>query len=215
MSLAREREYPLSDAEFDQIRTLVRQHTGIALADSKRELVYSRLTRRLRQLRLRSFRDYIGLLDDADTPELEEFTNAITTNLTSFFREKHHFDFLAESVFPELEKRNAASRRLRVWSAGCSTGEEPYSLAMTLLDSMARFKGWDVRILATDLDSRVLSYANAGDYPAERLERMGVTSRKGPLRTLRASDCHQAGHDFGAGSRYACDVSFSSETCHC
>jgi chemotaxis protein methyltransferase CheR len=177
VSLAREREYPLSDAEFDQIRTLVRQHTGIALADSKRELVYSRLTRRLRQLRLRSFRDYIGLLDDADTPELEEFTNAITTNLTSFFREKHHFDFLAESVFPELEKRNAASRRLRVWSAGCSTGEEPYSLAMTLLDSMARFKGWDVRILATDLDSRVLSYANAGDYPAERLERMALAQR--------------------------------------
>jgi chemotaxis protein methyltransferase CheR len=178
VSLVREREYTLSGPEFDQIRALVRRHTGISLADSKRELVYSRLTRRLRQLRLRSFREYIALLDDADTPELEEFTNAITTNLTSFFRERHHFDHLTESVFPELEKRNAASRRLRIWSAGCSTGEEPYSLAMTLQDSMARFRGWDVRILATDLDSRVLAFASAGEYPEERFERMPAAQRE-------------------------------------
>ncbi len=178
MTLAREREYPLSDQEFEQIRNLVRRHTGIALAESKRELVYSRLTRRLRQLRLRSFHDYILLLDDADTPELEEFTNAITTNLTSFFREQHHFEFLTHTVFPELEKRNAASRRLRIWSAGCSTGEEPYSLAITLQDSIQRFKSWDVRILATDLDSGVLSHASAGDYTAERFERMPLAQRR-------------------------------------
>jgi chemotaxis protein methyltransferase CheR len=173
-----EREYPLSEAEFEKIRALVRQHTGISLADSKRELVYSRLTRRLRQLRLATFRDYIALLEGDAAPELEEFTNAITTNLTSFFREKHHFDYLNESVFPELQKRNAVSRRLRIWSAGCSTGEEPYSLAITLQESMARFRGWDVRILATDLDSRVVSFANAGDYSPERLVRISPVQRR-------------------------------------
>jgi chemotaxis protein methyltransferase CheR len=178
VTLAIEREYPLSNAEFEQIRELVRQHTGIALAESKRELVYSRLTRRLRQLRQRSFRDYIVLLEDADSPELEEFTNAITTNLTSFFRETHHFDHLTNSALPEIEKRNAATRRLRIWSAGCSTGEEPYSLAITLQESMQRFKGWDVRILATDLDSRVLAYASTGDYPTERFERMPTAQRR-------------------------------------
>lgn len=177
-SLAREREYPLSDAEFEQIRTLVRQLTGISLADSKRELVYSRLTRRLRHLRLRNFRDYIALLDHAEGSELEEFINAITTNLTSFFRESHHFDYLINSVLPEIQKRNAPSRRLRIWSAGCSTGEEPYSLAIALQESMSRFRGWSVRVLASDLDSRVVSHASVGDYAEERFERVSLARRQ-------------------------------------
>lgn len=168
----REREYHLSDAEFEEIRQLVREHTGIALADSKRELVYSRLVRRLRKLKLDSFRDYLEVLAKGEAAELEEFTNAITTNLTSFFREPHHFEFLAETAFPELEKRNATTRRLRIWSAGCSTGEEPYSLAMTLQEHISRFRGWDVRILATDLDSNVLAHASAGVYREDRFERM-------------------------------------------
>lgn len=169
---AREREYHLSDGEFEEIRRLVREHTGIALADSKRELVYSRLVRRLRKLKLDSFRDYLEVLAKGEAAELEEFTNAITTNLTSFFREPHHFEFLAETALPELEKRNAATRRLRIWSAGCSTGEEPYSLAMVLQEQMSRFRGWDVRILATDLDSNVLAHASAGVYREDRFERM-------------------------------------------
>ena len=171
-SAAADREFHLSDREFDEIRRLVREHTGISLAESKRELVYSRLVRRLRRLSLPSFADYIELLGRGDPVELEEFTNAITTNLTSFFRESHHFDFLAKTVLPALEKRNAATRRLRIWSAGCSTGEEPYSIAIALQEAMTRFRGWDVRVLATDLDSQVVAHAAAGDYKAERFEKM-------------------------------------------
>jgi chemotaxis protein methyltransferase CheR len=176
--VAREREFLLSDAEFEQIRTLVRHHTGISLADSKRELVYSRLVRRLRQLQLTNFADYIALLERGNVAELEEFSNAITTNLTSFFREGHHFDFLTKVVFPEIEKRNAASRRLRIWSAGCSTGEEPYSLAIALQESIGRFRNWNVRILATDIDSQVLTHARTGVYKAERFDRMPEARRR-------------------------------------
>jgi chemotaxis protein methyltransferase CheR len=172
-----ERDYPLSDGEFAEIRDLVRSHTGISLAASKRELVYSRLVRRLRRLKLSSFRDYIGLLEQGEPAELEEFTNAITTNLTSFFRESHHFDYLKSTVFPELEKRNASTRRIRIWSAACSTGEEPYSIAMCLHEAMSRFRGWDVKILATDLDSNVVSHAREGRYAPERVEKMPVAQR--------------------------------------
>jgi chemotaxis protein methyltransferase CheR len=165
----------------------VREHTGISLAESKRELVYSRLVRRLRRLSLRTFEDYIALLGQGEAAELEEFTNAITTNLTSFFREGHHFEFLTETVFPALEKRNAATRRLRVWSAGCSTGEEPYSIAIALQEAMARFRGWDVRILATDLDSQVVAHAQAGEYKAERFEKMAAPRHKRWFDEVRPS----------------------------
>jgi chemotaxis protein methyltransferase CheR len=177
VTAVREREYQLSDGEFEEIRRLVREHTGISLADSKRELVYSRLVRRLRRLRLGTFREYLAVLATGEPAELEEFTNAITTNLTSFFREPHHFEFLAETVLPLIEKRNAATRRLRIWSAGCSTGEEPYSIAITLQEQIARFRGWDVRILATDLDSQVLAHAKAGHYRDERFEKMTSARR--------------------------------------
>lgn len=174
---AREREYDLSDSEFEEIRRLVRTHTGISLADSKRELVYSRLVRRLRRLHLATFTEYLQVIEQGDPVELEEFTNAITTNLTAFFREPHHFEFLAGTVLPLIEKRNAATRRLRIWSAGCSTGEEPYTIAITLAENMARFRGWDVRILATDLDSNVLAHGKAGQYRAERFEKMPAARR--------------------------------------
>ncbi len=178
MSQAHSREFPLSDGEFDEIRALVREHTGIALAPSKRELVYGRLVRRLRRLKLGTFRDYIGLLERGGSAELDEFTNAMTTNLTSFFREPHHFDYLQRTVLPALETRNAATRRLRVWCAGCSTGEEAYSVAMVLAEAGARFAGWDVRVLATDLDSQVLAAAEAGEYGAERLARLTPAARE-------------------------------------
>ncbi len=177
-SAANDREFRLSDREFAEIRRLVREHTGISLAESKRELVYSRLVRRLRRLSLPSFADYIELLGRGEPVELEEFTNAITTNLTSFFRESHHFDFLVKTVLPALEKRNAATRRLRIWSAGCSTGEEPYSIAIALQEEMARFRGWDIRILATDLDSNVVAHAQAGEYKVERFEKVPGSRRE-------------------------------------
>src|SRR3984885_2805100 len=153
------REYELSDDDFHRIRRLVRERLGIALAQSKRELVYARLSRRLRALKLRDFRAYLERIESGDAEELQHFCNAITTHLTSFFRENHHFEFLARQLLPALERGNARTRRIRFWSAGCSSGEEPYSIAMVLLESMRRLHDWDVRILATDIDTSGLSHA--------------------------------------------------------
>ena len=161
-------DFQLSDAEFDRIRVLVREHTGIALADTKRQLVYGRLARRLRALRLATFGEYIELLEGGEPGELEEFTNAVTTNLTSFFREPHHFEYLAQQALPELVARAAGRNRLRVWCCAASTGEEPYSIAMILREAQALLAGWDVKLLATDLDSNVLAQGKAGVYTRER-----------------------------------------------
>jgi chemotaxis protein methyltransferase CheR len=147
----------------------VRELTGIALAASKKELVYGRLARRLRKLKLTSFGEYCTLLESGDGTELQELTNAMTTNLTSFFRENYHFEQLAAEALPQLAKYRAATRRVRLWSAGCSTGEEPYSIAMVVREALPLFAGWDVRLLATDIDSKVVETAAAAIYSAERL----------------------------------------------
>jgi len=162
-------EFALTDEVFARIRTLVREHTGIALSDAKRQMVYGRLVRRLRALRLSSFDEYLELLERAEPLELQEFTNAITTNLTSFFREAHHFEYLAEQWVPHIAAHLPASGRVRIWSSACSTGEEAYSIAMVLRERQPQLAGADVRILATDLDSNVLAVGAAGVYPAERL----------------------------------------------
>jgi chemotaxis protein methyltransferase CheR len=179
---AESREFPFSDAEFAFIRELVEQHAAIKLPDTKRQMVYGRLVRRLRELRLGSFAEYVALLrDDAGGPEFVNLINAVTTNLTSFFREKHHFDVLREKVIPEFVTRNSAKRSLRIWSAGCSTGEEPYSIAMTVLDCLPA--GWDLKILATDIDTKVLATASAGVYGEDRIRSLPDTlKRRGFLR---------------------------------
>ena len=161
-------DFELSDAEFDRIRELVREHTGIALADSKRQLVYGRLARRLRALKLSTFGEYIQLLERGEQGEIEEFTNAVTTNLTSFFREPHHFEYLAQTTLPEAVARGAAQRRLRIWCCAASTGEEPYSIAMVLREAQSLLAGWDVKLLATDLDSNVLAHGKQGVYGRDR-----------------------------------------------
>jgi chemotaxis protein methyltransferase CheR len=164
-------DFTLSEAEFDRLRELVREHTGIALSDAKRQLVYGRLARRLRALKLATFAEYIGLIEAGESEELEEFTNAITTNLTSFFREPHHFDYLGQELLPALTRRTGA-RRMRVWCCAASTGEEPYSIAMVLREAAERLHGWDVKLLATDLDSKVLATGAAGIYTTERFQGM-------------------------------------------
>ncbi len=163
-------DFVLSDGEYKRICELVREHTGIALSESKREMIYGRLVRRLRALRLSGFAPYIAQLEKSDTAELEEFINAVTTNLTSFFRESHHFDHLAKEVLPAMSRRAQGSGRLRIWSCACSTGEEPYSAAMVLREQKELLVGIDARILATDLDTQVLATASAGIYAQERLE---------------------------------------------
>ncbi len=164
-----QRQYEFSDADFDYFRKIADRLTGIHLADNKKELVYGRVTRRLRALRLASFAEYIALLESGDAGELEQFTNMITTNLTSFFREMHHFDFLTKEVIPELMRLKPRGSRIRIWSAGCSTGEEPYSIAMALKESVSGLAAWDVKILATDLDSEVLAHGAAGVYAEDRV----------------------------------------------
>jgi chemotaxis protein methyltransferase CheR len=161
-------DFQLTDAEFERLRVLVREHTGISLAETKRQLVYGRLARRLRALKLTSFGEYIELLERGEADELEEFTNAVTTNLTSFFREPHHFEYLAQQALPELVARAAGRNRLRLWCCAASTGEEPYSIAMILREAQSLLAGWDVKLLATDLDSNVLAHGKAGVYTRER-----------------------------------------------
>ncbi len=165
------REFSFADEDFAALRVLVKELTGINLTDQKRELVYGRLSRRLRALNLSSFREYRSILA-SDGSEVVHFCNAITTNLTAFFRESHHFDYLRDEVLRPRMEPSTASRRIRIWSAGCSSGEEPYSLAMTVTETIPDLRRWDIRILATDLDSEVLERARRGVYPADRVRSM-------------------------------------------
>jgi chemotaxis protein methyltransferase CheR len=161
-----DREFAFSDADFRGLAGLAYEYAGIALAESKRNLVYTRLSRRLRALGLASFRDYRNYLASTES-ELEQFINAISTNLTRFFREGHHFDhFRAHIAVPfSTHLSRSAGRRLRVWSAGCSTGEEPYTIAIVLAHQIRDIAQHDVRILATDIDTAVLTKGMAGEYP--------------------------------------------------
>ena len=162
-----DRDFEFSEKDFKYIRNLISEHTGIVLAEHKVDMVYGRLTRRLRELNLTSFDSYLSNLE-SDEQELIHFVNALTTNLTSFFREKHHFEFLASKLLPQIMK-NKASKRLRIWSAGCSSGEEPYTIAMTVRSIIPANSGWDVKILATDLDSNMVKKGSDGIYTEDRV----------------------------------------------
>jgi chemotaxis protein methyltransferase CheR len=165
----REREFELLDGDFDALREIIKIRAGIHLSVGKKELVYGRVSRRLRHLKLRSFAEYRALLE-SNEDELVEFCNAMTTNLTSFFRESHHFDYFREQVLEPRLRDPRASRRIRIWSAACSSGEEPYSIAMVVRETLQDLRNWDVRILATDLDTEILARAMAGVYPEDRLK---------------------------------------------
>ena len=173
-----EREFELLDADFARIQRLMKERSGIDIGPGKRNLVYGRLTRRLRVLKLRTFAEYLKLVEDPEGDEARAFLNSLTTNVTELFREEHHFELLKDRVIPELVEADA--RRVRVWSAGCSLGDEPYSIALTLA-LLPELEDWDVKILATDIDSEVLSQASAGVYPLERIEKL-----KPPVRSLFA-----------------------------
>ncbi|MEM9046863.1 MAG: CheR family methyltransferase, partial [Pseudomonadota bacterium] len=167
---AEEESIPLlTSGEFRRVADLAFGMAGIVLKEHKQQMVTSRLTRRLRALGLPDFESYIKLLDGPKAQaETEHFINAVTTNLTAFFREGHHFDHLDNAVLAGIAARK--TKRVRIWSAGCSTGEEPYSIALTARASQHWQNGWDFKILATDLDTNVLAKAKAGQYAAERGE---------------------------------------------
>lgn len=164
-----DKEFTFTDQNFNHIRTIVTEHSGIVLSDAKRDMVYSRLVRRLRALGIKKFDDYCTLLEDQNHKEFTHFINAITTNLTSFFRENHHFEMLANEILPDIMQRNQSSKKIRIWSAGCSTGMETYSIAIVLKEIIPEHQDWDVKILATDLDTNVIDTAAQGIYQADRV----------------------------------------------
>lgn len=172
LSLSSEREFNYSEADFEKIRKVIYQKAGISLADSKKQLVYSRLARRLRALKLPDFNAYMHYLN-ANEQESEEFVNALTTNLTAFFREPHHFDILANHI----KKIKNQNRKLRIWCSASSTGEEPYSIAMTAVEAYGVYDP-PVEIIASDIDSNVLRDASAGIYDLARIESLSLARKK-------------------------------------
>jgi chemotaxis protein methyltransferase CheR len=160
------REFKFTMQDFRRVQKLIYEHAGISLSESKQELVYSRLSRRLRALNIASFDKYLDGLEGGNAAEWESFTNALTTNLTSFFREEHHFPLLAEHM-----RRKKGSEPFKIWCCAASTGEEPYSLAMTAVDAFNSFTP-PVTILATDVDTKVLEKGREGIYADNRIEKL-------------------------------------------
>lgn len=166
-----EREFMFTATDFSRVRKLIYQHAGISLSEAKSDMVYSRIGRRLRTVGYGSFKEYLDNLEDQNDPaEWEAFTNALTTNLTSFFREEHHFPILAE----HLSKLKAP---IRIWCSAASTGEEPYTIAMTACEAFGTMKP-PVEIIATDIDTNVLATASRGVYPYERVSKLSDERRR-------------------------------------
>ena len=160
------REYVFTQADFERIRKLIYNHAGISLSVAKQNMVYSRLARRLRANGLTSFHEYLNFLERGNPEEWEAFTNALTTNLTAFFREQHHFPILEKHI----EKRKNHNK-IQLWCSASSTGEEPYSMAMSMVQAFKTFSP-PVHILATDLDTNVLAKAQLGIYSLDKLEKI-------------------------------------------
>lgn len=160
----RDREFEFTEHDFERVRKMIYAHAGISLNKSKQDMVYSRLARRLRATGINSFAEYLALLESDNEAEWEAFVNSLTTNLTSFFREAHHFPLLAEHA---LKQHHPIS----LWCSASSTGEEPYSMAMTLVDAFGTFTP-PVSIIASDVDTNVLAKAEAGVYALERVEKL-------------------------------------------
>ena len=161
-----EREFSFSSADFERVRKLIYQHAGISLSPVKQDMVYSRLARRLRATGKNTFGEYLDMLEKGGADEWERFVNSLTTNLTSFFREPHHFPIFADHL-----QKLGTKRPIRVWCSAASTGEEPYSIAITVLETFGA-NASHVSIFASDLDTNVLATAQKGVYPLERVEKL-------------------------------------------
>ncbi|MBN9481181.1 MAG: protein-glutamate O-methyltransferase [Bordetella sp.] len=174
-----EGEFVFTAEDFRHIAQTLHAHAGIALSEGKAALVYSRLAKRLRLLGLRSFRDYCALIEGAQgVDERQAMMAALTTNVTRFYREPHHFDHLRDKVMPGLAAKARAGGRVRLWSAACSNGQEPYSMALTVLDVLPEAADLDVRILATDIDPNMVADGAAGVYSEDLLAPVPAASRK-------------------------------------
>lgn len=186
-----EREFEFTQNDFNFLRAIVNQCTGIVVADEKIDMFYSRLARRIRHLGLADFKQYCERIrNEKDGAEVGHLINAITTNLTSFYREGYHFEYLSNILVPEMKSGHPDKRKLRIWSAGCSSGEEPYSIAATLNHLGLVAEGWDVGILATDIDSNVLAHGAKGIYSMEQLSSV-------PEQYLQSGFLRGKGSSFG------------------
>jgi chemotaxis protein methyltransferase CheR len=181
-------EYPLTRRDLTEIAAMIYSDAGIFLNDSKASLVYSRLSKHIRSLGLRGFRDYIELVSSQQgAGERREMLSYLTTNFTRFFRENHHFEHLRDEVLPGLIARAKSGGRVRIWSAACSDGQEPYSIALTVLSLLPNAVDYDFRILATDIDPKILALARAGVYDENALETVTPAMRKQWFREVDAN----------------------------
>jgi chemotaxis protein methyltransferase CheR len=175
VSQGRDQSYSLSNNDFNFICQYTYDLTGIVLSHKKREMVYRRLTRIIRERKLPTFTAYCDLLKSCPEQEQNYFINKITTNLTSFYRESHHFDYLVQEELPRLLNKGLHNDRLRIWSCASSTGEEPYSIAMSLMEALGpAILHSDVKILATDIDSNVLATADKGIYETRKMDELPI-----------------------------------------
>ncbi|MGF0537407.1 protein-glutamate O-methyltransferase CheR [Agrobacterium sp. ES01] len=172
-------EYPLTRRDLNEIAAMIYSDAGIALNDSKASLVYSRLSKHIRNLGLRGFRDYCNLVSSQEgAAERREMLSHLTTNFTRFFRENHHFEHLRDEVLPGLIARAKSGGRVRIWSAASSDGQEPYSIALTVLAMLPNAAEYDFKILATDIDPKILAIARQGAYDEQALETVSPAMRK-------------------------------------
>ena len=189
-----EGEFLLTEADFTKIANMLQAETGITLHEGKATLLYSRLGKRLRALGLTTFCDYCDRLDGPDgSDERGRMIRALTTNVTRFYREPHHFTHLRETVLPPLLRAAERGARVRIWSAACSTGQEPYSIALTILGVLPTAHQLDVRVLATDIDTAVLAEARAGRYAPDAMA--GTPTELLGRWFERTSESYQAGNE--------------------
>lgn len=171
-----DREFLFTEKDFNFLRKIANEHSGIVVSDDKYDMYYARIAKRVRSLGLSNFAEYCTYLKENEKKEFTNFINSITTNLTSFFREKMHFDYLVSHIIPELKQKYAVKKTIRVWCAAASTGEEPYTIAMVLAEHF-NIKQWDIKFLATDIDSNVLATAKQGVYESQRIANVPPQSR--------------------------------------
>lgn len=163
-----EREFAYTEQNFEYLRRLAAEHAGVVLNNDKFEVIYARLVKRLRVLKLHDFNAYCHLLRTNNDMEINCFIGAVTTHVTHFFREPHHFDFLARECLPQLVKQKERTHKIRILSAGCSTGKEPYSIAMVLKENIPMLSQWDIKIIGVDIDSESLTQAKAGIFSEDQ-----------------------------------------------
>ena len=168
----------------EHLNKLIKEKTGIVISESNFSALQKKICSRIASLDIKGFQEYLRLLQDSNTGEMDFLLNSSTINFTSFMREKEHFHILTDKILPDILQKNTAQKRLRIWSAACSSGEEAYTLAIVLKEALEATPGWDIKIIATDLDTDVLSFADKGVYHKKRIEAFNPIRQKKWFETM-------------------------------